>query len=144
LRLGAIAGRVAPFNSEFRFSGGSDSFLFQSLRSEGKRIVWEPNALVYEFVPRSRICMRWLVARSFRQGITLARCDRLINSSPRRLALRAARGFVQFPLGLAECILSLARKDQNWRRGITRIARGAGVFAGLSGASYDEYRREQC
>lgn len=142
LKLDAIAGETAPFNPDFRFTGGSDSFLYQSIRSREKTIIWEPAALVYEDVPISRLSLRWILARSYRQGITLSRCDRLIAPTRRKLLTRALRGLAQFPIGAIEVGVSLARKDDHWRRGLTRISRGAGVIAGIAGATYEEYQRD--
>jgi succinoglycan biosynthesis protein ExoM len=142
LRLDTIHGDTAPFDMTFRYSGGSDTRLFHSLRARGGTIVWEPNALIYEFVPESRISMRWLIARSYRHGITLARCDRLVYRSRRKSISRGVRGMAQVPLGIFEVARSLARQNQAWRRGITRVARGIGTLAGLSGAIYEEYQRD--
>jgi succinoglycan biosynthesis protein ExoM len=142
LRMDAIAGIAEPFDRRFQFTGGSDSFLYQSMRGRGKRIIWEPNALVYEEVPVSRITLTWLMRRSYRQGITLARCDRLLVKPTHRLAYRAVRGFAQFPLGAVDIAFGVVKRNELWRRGLTKIARGAGVFAGLIGATYDEYRRD--
>jgi succinoglycan biosynthesis protein ExoM len=142
LRLEAIAGSDTPFNPEFRFTGGSDSYLYQSIRAKGKRIIWEPAALVYEDVPEWRLSLKWITTRSYRQGVTLARCDLLLFGDRRKLMFRAVRGLVQFPLGSMEIVASLIRKDDNWRRGLIRIARGAGVLAGLAGATYNEYQRD--
>lgn len=141
LRLEAIAGIAEPFAPDFRFTGGSDTCLYQSIRARGRSIIWEPSALVYEDVPLSRISLRWITARSYRQGITLARCDVRINPSRWKTAIRTARGLAQLPLGLIECGLSLARKNPGWRRGIVRISRGVGMIAGLVGLTYEEYRR---
>jgi glycosyltransferase involved in cell wall biosynthesis len=142
LRLEAIAGIDAPFSIDFRFTGGSDTYLYQSIRARGKRIIWEPAALVYEDVPASRLSLQWMTTRSYRQGITLARCDLLLTNNWRKLITRATRGLVQFPLGSIEIAVSLIRKDDNWRRGLARIARGAGVLAGLAGATFNEYQRD--
>ncbi len=141
LRLNAIAGMQEPFRRDFQFTGGSDTFLYQSIRADGKTIIWEPAALVYENVPSSRLTLRWIVARGFRQGITLGRCVRLVAPKRIKTVLRAIRGAAQIPIGLAECALSLARNDPNWRSGLVRIARGSGVIAGLTGITYEEYRR---
>jgi succinoglycan biosynthesis protein ExoM len=142
LRLDAISGIAQPFDPSFRFTGGSDSFLYQSIRTRGKRIIWEPNALVYEEVPLSRITTSWILQRSYRQGITLARCDHLVGKPWYRLLYRGMRGVTQFPLGAFDITLGLVKCEGRWRRGLTRIARGAGVLAGLFGATYDEYWRD--
>jgi succinoglycan biosynthesis protein ExoM len=141
LRLSSIDALSEPFSKRFRYTGGSDSFLFRSLSAKGARIIWEPSALVYEDVPSSRLSMRWIVSRSYRQGITLARCDRIIFHSRWKDLERATRGAVQFPMGTLEFLLSLKRRDHQWRCALIRMARGAGIFAGLFGATYNEYRR---
>ena len=141
LRLEAIAGIPEPFNPAFGMTGGSDTFLYQSLRKRGGTIIWEPAGLVYEDVPESRLSMRWILARGYRQGITLARCDRLIEDTWWKPVIRGLRGILQIPLGLVQAVISLIRRDDHWRRGLVRMARGAGVLAGLSGLTYDEYQR---
>jgi succinoglycan biosynthesis protein ExoM len=141
VRLDAIADFDEPFDERFRFTGGSDSFLFQRIRSNGHRIIWEPNALIYEHVPFSRITMPWIIRRSYRQGITLARCDRLLRKPWYQMLTRLFRGIVQFPLGMIDVGFGLLKGTEQWRRGLTRFARGAGVIAGLIGATYEEYRR---
>ncbi len=141
LRLEAIAGLSEPFHPAFGLTGGSDTLLYQSLKKRGGTIIWEPAGLVYEDIPASRLSMRWLIARAYRQGITLARCDRILEQRRLRLGLRAGRGLAQFPIGILQAAFSLIRRDDHWRRAIVRIARGAGVLAGLSGLTYDEYQR---
>ncbi|MEX2425975.1 MAG: glycosyltransferase family 2 protein [Thermomicrobiaceae bacterium] len=143
LRLDAIAGELEPFDPGFRFSGGSDTMLFLSLRASGKRIVWEPNALVYEFIPETRISIRWLTARSYRHGITLARCERLVYGNTRRSLMRGIKGALQIPAGAVEIAASKIRHDPLWRNGVIRIARGVGTIAGLFGATYEEYGRTE-
>ena len=143
LRLDALAGSREPFDDAFRFTGGADTLLFRTLHEQGKRIVWEPNALVYERVPTERLSMRWLIARGYRHGVTLARCDRIILQRRRtlRLTWRAFRGIAQIGVGTLQVAISLVRTDPHWRNGLIRIARGIGVIAGFLGISYEEYRR---
>jgi succinoglycan biosynthesis protein ExoM len=141
VRVEAIAGVLEPFRSDFQFTGGSDTFLFHSLAAAGKRIVWEPNGLVYERVPGSRLSMRWLVRRSYRHGVTLARCDRLIYGRSIKVLKRAVLGAVHPTVGAIEVSLGLVQGNDRWRSGLVRIARGVGTLAGLLGWTYDEYRR---
>lgn len=141
LRLEAIAGIAEPFDQELQFSGGSDTFLYRALRQRGGTIIWEPSGLVYEDVPENRLSLRWIVTRSYRQGVTLGLCDRRLATGLRKPMSRGLRGMAQLPIGLTMIALSLVRRNDNWRRGLTRIARGAGVLMGLSGRSYQEYRR---
>ncbi len=141
LRLDSIADLECPFDRRFQYTGGSDSYLFHSLYSRGASILWEPEALVYEHVPHSRISLSWIAARSYRHGITLTRCDRLIHGNGRRLLSRAARGVANIPLGILECAGGLLIRSPRWRQGIVRMCRGAGALVGLLGVRYQEYRR---
>lgn len=141
LRLAAIDGVAEPFVTAFRYTGGSDTYLYRSLRDRGGRIGWEPEGLVYEYVPARRISMWWLVTRSYRHGITLARCDRLIYGLSWRTAIRGLRGLAQIPAGFLIGLAGLTRRRVYWRRGLVRSARGLGVVAGLAGFTYEEYRR---
>jgi succinoglycan biosynthesis protein ExoM len=140
IRTSAIAGVKRPFSPAFRFTGGSDTHLYQSIRARGGSIIWEPAGLVYEHVPNTRLSMSWVVQRGYRHGITLSRCDRLIESR-RKVFLRAVRGTAQIPAGALQIGVSLVRKNQDWRRGAVRVARGVGTIAGLLGKTYDEYAR---
>jgi succinoglycan biosynthesis protein ExoM len=141
VRLEALAGMVEPFSPEFGITGGSDTLLYRSIVARGGTIIWEPAGLVYEDVPESRLTLRWITLRGYRHGITLARCDLILCPTRRRLTYRGLRGLGQFPVGIAQIGLSLARRDQRWRNGLVRIARGAGVIAGLFGTTFNEYQR---
>ncbi len=141
LRLEAIAGIQEPFDLSLQFTGGSDTFLYRSLRQRGGSIIWEPAGLIYESVPESRLSLKWILTRSYRHGVTLGLSDRRLDPSYRRLITRAVRGVVQLPIGLLVAGASLVRRNDDWRCGLSRIARGAGVLVGLSGRSFDEYRR---
>jgi succinoglycan biosynthesis protein ExoM len=142
LKLDAIAGIREPFDRSLQFTGGSDTFLYRSLRQRGGTIIWEPAGLVYEHVPADRLSMRWITRRSYRQGVTLGLSDRRLSRGFRGPLTRAIRGLAQFPIGLIITGVGLIRRDDSWRRGITRIARGAGVMVGLSGRTFEEYKRD--
>ena len=56
---------------------GEDRELFERVAAAGGRIVWCPEAIVYESVPAERVTLRWLVRRAYRAGVASTRIGRL-------------------------------------------------------------------
>jgi succinoglycan biosynthesis protein ExoM len=57
-----------PFDTDLRFTGGSDSAVFNRMLRQGAFFCWAENAIVYEFVDCERLNIKWLVMRAFRGG----------------------------------------------------------------------------
>lgn len=55
------------FNSDMRFSGGSDTDFFFRATDAGAKIVWTNNAVVYETVMENRITAKWQLQRTYRK-----------------------------------------------------------------------------
>lgn len=62
--------RFAP---EFGLTGGSDTEFFSRCAKYGARMIWSDKAIVRETVQRSRMNLRWLLRRSFRNGQVYSR-----------------------------------------------------------------------
>jgi hypothetical protein len=58
------------FDERHPLSGGSDSYFFRRVREMGYRMIWADQALVTEWVPKSRATLNWLAMRHFRSGAT--------------------------------------------------------------------------
>ncbi len=56
------------FDERLALIGGEDSQLFRRIRRAGSSIVWADDAVAYEYIPKSRACFSWLVARFYRIG----------------------------------------------------------------------------
>jgi succinoglycan biosynthesis protein ExoM len=141
LRLSAIAGIEEPFPSSFRFTGGSDTWLYQGIRKRGGRIVFSRHALVCESITERRISTSWIIARKYRQGITLARCDRAFYGWSGRTATRFVRGCGLIAIGTLRLPFSAIVPGREWRVDAALIARGVGSIVGLFGLTYQEYLR---
>lgn len=57
-----------PFDPSLRFTGGSDSDLFTRMLRQGANLCWAEYAIVYEFIGKERLTIKWLVMRAFRGG----------------------------------------------------------------------------
>ena len=78
------------FDTTYRFSGGSDSALFQCVYQAGYRMIWADEALVTEWIPKSRTTLKWLAMRHFRNGANKSR-KQSIRGRFRSAALGVAR-----------------------------------------------------
>jgi succinoglycan biosynthesis protein ExoM len=58
------------FSPEFGLTGGEDRLLFILLLKKNLRFAWSAEGYVYEFVPRCRAKLSWIIRRSFREGNT--------------------------------------------------------------------------
>jgi len=128
------------FDHRFALMGGEDRDFFQRIALAGYQIIWADDACVCETVPESRTRARWLLQRSYRLGNTLSVVDIANIDSLKtrlRLVIRACwcviRGAfflpLTWPLGREYPVLYLQY-----------IYWGAGMFAGLFGLRYAEYK----
>lgn len=58
----------APFDPRFNARGGEDVWLIRSLRMQGRRLLWNREAVVEELVPESRMTLDFAKRRKFSQG----------------------------------------------------------------------------
>lgn len=61
-------GTDAPFDPRFNSRGGEDVWLIRSLVRQGRKLLWNHDALVEELVPEDRMTFAFAKARKFNQG----------------------------------------------------------------------------
>lgn len=109
-------------------SGGEDTAFFNALHRDGRRLVFAPEALVFEEVPAARASLKWLTTRSFRSGQTHGRVllqqgEARAGAAALALSKAAACGAMaaaQLPTG-------------RWRPSVVRGALHLGVVAKMVG-----------
>jgi succinoglycan biosynthesis protein ExoM len=57
-----------PFNPTYGLTGGEDIDLFNTIKSKGGKFVFCKEGVVYDFIPKQRAQLKWLVFRRFRTG----------------------------------------------------------------------------
>jgi glycosyltransferase involved in cell wall biosynthesis len=94
--------------------------------SPGSRIVYEPAALVHHHVPASRATLRYMLARSWSEGLSKAQVSQLVGH---KRALRAERRYVRNVLPRA-----VFSGIQDWRRdgNVYGLGRAGAVIAVLA------------
>jgi len=129
------------FDERMALTGGSDTHFFKRVHVAGYKIVWSDHAIAHQFIPSTRVSVRWLLQRNFRFGncIAIRRLDAL--PSLRTYASLAAtgcyriiQGFVLFPAGAVFGRHILMNSGR-------RFASGIGILFGVIGGRYEEYRR---
>lgn len=134
--------RMAPqFDERMVLSGGSDKQFFRRVREAGYRMVWANDAIVYEWVPESRMTGRWILQRAFRYGITTPLIERSVRPGWGLVARTFAMGCYRVCKGLLLLPVTLP-----WGRHLSltclrHICYGVGMLAGLFGMRYGEYRQ---
>ena len=125
------------FDNRMRMTGGSDYLFFKQAVSLGMCIVWSAGAPVYEYIPKSRMTLRWIFQRQYRVGNTFSVSERLTGTRLGLIKLtitgiaRAGLGFVMLP--------ALLFSPYYGMRAIVHMLRGAGIVAGVYGHTHQEY-----
>ena len=129
------------FDPKMGLTGGGDHHFFQRVAQAGFRIVWTKRAVVREWIPPSRATLGWLTRRAYRVGNAMSTIEIDLGSPWFARLKQAAKGGVWLVLGLLALPIGLVSGRHRIVRGIRWLAYGAGLFAGLLGARYQEYQR---
>lgn len=70
LDVGFIRANELSFRLDLGRTGGEDTIFFRALAEAGGRIVYRPDAIIFESVPAQRATMRWVHTRYYRAGQT--------------------------------------------------------------------------
>ncbi len=128
-----------PFPESFSNNGGDDTYFFKRAYLAGNRISWSDRAVVDEYVPPSRVDVRWLMRREYRRGNTLSLCLRALEDTPLRRARRAGQGVFRIVQGVLILASGAVRGRAAAVQGLQRIWFGGGLISGLTGHVYQEY-----
>ncbi len=135
-----LEGLAEPFDPRFALTGGSDMHFFKQVARAGGRIVWADQAVVEEWVPRSRARVRWLLQRAYRGGNAFTLSERLLDRSGGWLLWRAVKGAGRTCQGILLLIPSMLLGKAAAVRALQKTALGAGTLAAIMGHRYREYR----
>jgi len=112
---------------------GEDRELFERVAADGARIVWAPDAIVHESVPRERATLRYVLARGHRVGVASTRIARIRSSRARAAPRALVHGGWCVLRGLAEVALAPLRGAAAGAAGLRLLAFGLGRWRGLAG-----------
>jgi len=129
------------FDERFNLSGGEDTHFFMRAHREGYKIVWADEAVVHEWIPKARANIKWLVRRSYNDGINYSTCLFDLDSSWAAWTGRVAKAGARIVQGLLLLPVSVAMGRYLSVRALQYIGLGLGGLAGAAGANDETYRR---
>jgi succinoglycan biosynthesis protein ExoM len=133
------------FDERMTLRGGEDAVFFHHAAAGGHKIVWAEKAVVAEWLPASKVNLRWILRRAFRTGQTDVYIDLLANhpflSRTEGLLKGGARLAGGMMLLVPYGIGGLLGGPSIFLRPMRTIMRGAGMMAGCFGYWYEEYQQ---
>ncbi|KYC35901.1 glycosyl transferase family 2 [Scytonema hofmannii PCC 7110] len=132
------------FDERFARSGGEDVHFFMRVYRAGYKIVWADEALVYEWIPESRMQVKWILERGFLGWSRHSFCERELYPSFFVLATRIVKGIGLMTQGICLIFPSLFLGQHRLIKALLNIYRGVGTLAGLCGVRYEVYKAVPC
>jgi succinoglycan biosynthesis protein ExoM len=133
-----------PFDERLGLTGGEDIHFFRRVDRAGYKMVYAADALVYEWIPKSRTNVRWMLKRAYRLGNALSLSEAYLDPTIAVQLLRVAKGGGRLAQGLLLLLpalpMSLLLGRQASIRPLLHICRGTGMLAGLAGIRFEPYR----
>lgn len=131
--------RIGLFDDHFALTGGEDMDFFVRLYESGGLISWADEAIVEEWVPTSRMTLKYVLQRAYRAASITAYRTCLSHSRMHKLA-GVVRGVLRSMRGICLLLVSLTRGRVEMVKALQCVSSGAGVIAGASGLRYEQYR----
>jgi succinoglycan biosynthesis protein ExoM len=145
IRTSTLRQLEGPFDVRYALTGGTDTLLGIRLYKMGCKMVWAADAVVHEWIPESRLGSRWLLQRSYRNGMMTSVFDLEFVSRTQSRLHRFVMGMGRALIGSSLTAVTLPMlafgKSHIPLRSTCIVARGMGMVAGALGGSYEEYRR---
>ncbi len=140
IRRAALAMLGQPFDPRLALTGGSDTHFFLRMAKAGGKAVWADEAVIWECMPPSRCTRKWVMQRAFRTGATYSAVIRDIEPWPGSWAKIIWRGSIHLAWGLVSLPIGIVRGRAGVMLSLKYFVRGVGIFNGLLGFRFDEYR----
>jgi succinoglycan biosynthesis protein ExoM len=128
------------FDERFALTGGEDSHFFMRVDRAGYKLVWADKAIVYEWIPTSRMNINWILRRGYRCHSSYSLSEKELDPWLKVVLKRLVTGGGRMAIGLVTLLPSLFLSRDRFVAALLQICRGAGTVSGLMGRSYEEYQ----
>jgi len=129
-----------PFDLRMNLTGGTDTLFSSKIYQLGAIGVWADDAIVYEYVPKSRAKASWILKRKWRSGITLSLTERFMDKSIFVKILRLSKGIANIVISMIMIFPNLLIfGNAGLIKSIGRLVFGLGEILGLFGIKFYEY-----
>jgi hypothetical protein len=141
IRRAALEGIGTPFDERLALISGEDTHLFRRMESAGRTSVWADSAKVKEWIPPSRCTAKWICQRAFRTGSTSSVVTRDLVAPPRSWLHLLWRAALHIGYGVLSLPVNVFRGRHAAMMSVKYFVRGLGIFFGLFGVKFEEYRK---
>ncbi|MEA5520325.1 glycosyltransferase [Limnoraphis robusta Tam1] len=131
------------FDERFAIIGSEDTHLFMRLHKEGAKIVWADEAIVREWIPQSRINLKWLLERSYWGWSARSLFERELYPSFKIQGIRFIKGCGLVTVGIISIPLAFLQGEYAVNRALLLIWRGMGTLSGLLGYMGSGWKKAQ-
>ncbi len=132
--------QIGKFDERFALTGGEDTHFFMRVHLAGYKIVWSDEAVIYEWIPATRINARWILQRAFRNGNSFMLCNKDLSPSIVTIVW-TARGLWRICKGVLGIPFALFFGRHKVVKSLQSAFNGAGIISGMMGTHYEEYRK---
>lgn len=122
-----------PFDEKLALRGSEDSSLFMGLFKQGAKIIWDNDAIVYEFIPETRTRVKWLLDSAYFGWSSHSLVESKMFPSLKIQGIRFAKGCLMVLYGGLRLLPSLLLGKHEWVKSLVYIYRGLGTLSGLIG-----------
>jgi glycosyltransferase involved in cell wall biosynthesis len=140
VRASLIKCQETVFDERFALTGGEDSYFFRTLHQQGFSLVWADAAVVFEYIPSSRVSTKWILLRAYRSCLTYTIWEREKKASFKALCISVIKAVSQICLGVFLLPLSLFLERHILVKTLLNIYKGAGRLSAFMGIKYEEYK----
>ncbi|NEQ42745.1 MAG: glycosyltransferase family 2 protein [Leptolyngbya sp. SIOISBB] len=120
-----------PFDENLAFRGSEDVHLFMNLFKQGSKIIWCNEAVVYEFIPESRLNLKWLRDRNYYGWSTHSLVEKQCFPSLAVQGMRMIKGCLLILIGGLTLVPSFLMGQHRVAKSIIQVYRGLGSLSGL-------------
>lgn len=128
------------FHERFALTGGEDTHFFMRVYRAGYKIVQANDALVYEWIPKSRVNAKWILQRAYSTGSSFTSSELELYPSISVLFMRVVRAARWIVQGMVLILPSLFKGRHVFIKALQYVYRGVGMLACIAGKRYEEYR----
>jgi succinoglycan biosynthesis protein ExoM len=125
------------FDERYAIKGSEDTHLFMRLHKAGNKIVWANEAVVTEWIPKSRTNLKWILERAYWGWSSYSLFERDLYPSTKLQLIRFFKGVALMIVGIILMIPAILRGKFALAQALLNLYRGAGTFAGLLGLQGD-------
>jgi succinoglycan biosynthesis protein ExoM len=133
IRNSIIKNMNPAFEERFATNGGEDTYTFMKLKKAGYTLVWSDEAIVYEWIQKSRTNLNWILQRGYWGWSSYSLFEKDLYPSLKCQAIRLLKGILLLLAGVLYLPIAIFMDKVSFTNALLNIYRGMGTLSGLLG-----------